>query len=99
MAALAQLTATPIPGNTQTGAVPGTTFGHVRITPANGAGTYTFLHNLQWTPTFCFVIPQLAEATNPSGSNACVGWCFADLSSTLIAINVAGNGTYHCIYG
>ena len=99
MAIVAQLATTSVPSTSSNGAVSGTIWAHVTVAPAGGAGTYTFLHNLQWTPTFCFVIPQLAEATNPSGSNACVGWCFADLSSTLIAINVAGNGTYHCIYG
>ena len=98
MAALAQLTATPIPGNTQTGAVPGTTFGHVRITPANGAGTYTFAHNLQWTPLFAVVIPILGQGTLPVAGNAAVAFCVADTTSTLLAVNLPANGIYDVVF-
>ncbi len=99
MAVVAQLVPTPIPANTQNGAVPGSIFSHVTITSAGGAGTYTFPHNLQWTPTFVWVVPQLTEGTTPTATNAATAWCFADTTATLIGVNLPGNGTYHVIYG
>ncbi|SRR5216683_5713862 len=98
MAIVANLTPTDIPAGTQNGAVPGTVFSHVTVAPAGGAGTYTFAHNLQWTPTFVMVIAQLAEGTAPTAANSLAAYCIADTSSTLIAINVGGNGTFHVFY-
>lgn len=98
MAIVAQLTATPVPANTQLGAVTGTPFAHVTITSAGGAGTYTFLHLLQWTPTFVWIVPRLTEGTAPTAANAAVAWCQADTSSTLIGVNLPGNGTFDVIY-
>lgn len=95
MAIVAQLTPTPIPATTQNGAVSGAVWSHVTVAPAGGAGTYTFLHNLQWTPTFAWIIPRGADGVSPTLSAA---WCFADTSSTLIGLNVSGNGTYDVVY-
>lgn len=98
IAIIANLTPTPIPASTNNGEVPGTIFSHVTVAPAGGAGTYTFNHNLQWTPTFVMVIAQLAEGTAPSSSNATVAYCLADTTATVVAINVPSNGTYHVYY-
>ena len=98
MAVIATLTPTPIPGNTQNGGVLGTMMFHVTVAPAGGAGTYKFPHNLPWTPTYCHVVAQLAEGNTPTTSNSVVAWCFADTDATNVAINVAGNGTYHVYY-
>lgn len=98
MAIVADLTPTVIPAGTLNGEVPGTIFGHVTVAPAGGAGTYTFSHNLQWTPTFVMAIAQLAEGTAPSSSNATVGYCLADTTATKVAVNFPGNGTFHVYF-
>jgi hypothetical protein len=98
MAIVAQLVPTPIPGTTQNGDVPGTLLAHVTITPAGGAGTYTFPHNLQWAPTAVFGIARLTEGTTPTTSNSLIAYCAADTTTTLVAVNVGGNGTYDVFY-
>lgn len=98
MAIVATLTPTPIPANTQNGGVQGTMINHVTITAAGGAGTYNFPHNLTWTPLFVSVIAQLTEGTTPTAANAAVAWCVADTTSTNVAVNLPGNGTYHVFY-
>ena len=98
MAIVADLTPTPIPAGDTTGGVTGSMFSHVTVTPAGGAGTYTFSHNLPWTPTAVLVIAQLAEGTAPTATNAAVAWCIADTTATKVAINVGGNATYHVWY-
>lgn len=98
MAIVATLTPTPVPANTKNGAVTGTVFNHVTITSAGGAGTYNFAHNLQWTPTFVFVVPELAEGTVPSAANSAVAWCIADTNSTNVAVNLPGNGVFDVYY-
>lgn len=98
MAIIANLTGTPIPSTSLNGAVPGTLLDHVTVTSAGGAGTYTFTHLLQWTPTFCLVVPQIAEGTTPTTSNSSVAFCKADTTSTVIAFNLPGNGTFDLYY-
>ena len=99
MAVVANLTPTPVPAAGElNGSVTGTMLCHVTITSAGGAGTYTFVHNLQWTPTFVAIVPQLSEGTTPSAANSAVAWCKADTSSTLIGVNLPGNGTFDVIY-
>ena len=98
MAIVADLTPTPVPANTTLGEKPVQMF-HCKITPAGGAGTYTFSHGLPYTPTIALVIAELAEGAAPSATNSLVADCIADFSATKIAINFAGNATYHVIYG
>lgn len=98
MAIVANLTATPVPSNTQTGAVPGTIFCHVTVTAAGGAGTYTINHNLQWTPTFGIAVAQGAEGTTPTSANSNSSFCPADCTSTVVAFNFAGNNTYDAYF-
>jgi hypothetical protein len=98
MAIVAQLVPTPIPSTTQNGEVPGTLFGHVTVTSAGGAGTYTFPHNLQWTPTMAFAVARLTEGTTPTAANSATAFCAADTSSTLVAINLPGNGTFDVFF-
>ena len=99
MAVVADLTPTPVPAGDTVGGAPLLVY-HVTVTSAGGAGTYTFNHGLQYTPTFALVIADQAEGTNPSTSNlGTVGVCVTDFSSTKVAINLAGNAKYHVIYG
>jgi len=98
MAIAATLTPTAVPSNTQLGAVPGTSFCHVTVTSASGAGTYRVAHGLTWTPTMCFVVPQLSEGTTPTASNASVAYCIADTGTTYLAFNLPGNGTFDVVY-
>lgn len=99
MAALANLTATPIPAGLTNGGVSGNAMMmHVTVAPASGAGTYTFTHGLTYTPLFAMVIAQLTEGTTPTAANSSVGFCVADTTSSVLGINVGGNGTYHVYY-
>lgn len=98
MAVLANLTTTPVPGNTQNGAIPGTTLSHVRISPAGGAGTYTFNHNLQWTPLFAMVVPIMTQGSVPVAGNAATAFCVADTTSTLLAVNLPASGIFDVVY-
>ncbi len=99
MAVVADLTPTAVPSTDLNGGIPLVLF-HVKVTSAGGAGTYTFSHGLQYTPTVAWVIADQAEGTNPSTSSlGIVGACYADFSATKVAINLAGNATYHVIYG
>jgi hypothetical protein len=94
MAIVATLTPTPVPASTLNGEVLGTAINHVTITSAGGAGTYNFPHNLQWKPLMCIVVPQLAEGTTPSAANSAVAYCIADTTTTNLAVNLPGNGTF-----
>lgn len=99
MAIVADLTPTAVPSTDTNGGIPLVLF-HVKVTSAGGAGTYTFSHGLPYTPTVAWVIGDQAEGTNPSTSNLGQATaCYADFSSTKVAINLAGNATYHVIYG
>jgi len=85
-----------IPTGDVGGGMPG--FGyHQKIVVAAGlgAGTYAIPHQLTWTPTMCWVVPQIAEGTTPSLE---YGWCPQDTNATNIAINVSGPGTYDVYY-
>lgn len=98
MAIVATLVPSPVPSTTLNGDVTGTAINHVTVTSAGGAGTYNFPHNLQWKPTFCVVVPQLAEGTTPTAANSCVAFCIADTNTTNIAINLPGNITVDVYY-
>lgn len=98
MAIIANLALTPIPSNTVGGSLPAA-LNYGTITAAGGAGTYTINHGLSWVPQFVIVVPILAEGVTPTASNAVYAMCAVDFSSTLIAVNLPGNGTYRVIYG
>lgn len=99
MAVIATLTPTPIPAGLTNGGVSGNAMMmHVTVAPGSGAGTYNFVHGLTYTPLFCMVVAQLAEGTAPTAANSSCGFCVADTTSTNLAINVGGNGTFHVYY-
>lgn len=102
MAAEGSLTGYPVPANAVNGSVPGTIY-HVLITTLTTftAGTWLIPHTLEYTPTFAIVIPRLTENTAPAATNALVGWCEADTTSTNLAVNLltGTSMTYDVLFG
>lgn len=95
MAIVAQLVATGVPSTDTIGGMPMVIY-HVKVSPAGGAGTYTFLHGLPYTPTAVVVVPEIAQGTTPT---ILVGYDVADTTSTLVAFNVNANATCDVYYG
>lgn len=92
---IGNLTFSPIPSGDTQGGLPLPKY-HVTVAPAGGAGTYTFLHGLQWTPTTVWLMVETAQGVTPTIYAA---WDVTDTTSTLIAFNVSGNCTVDVMYG
>ena len=97
-AILAQLTPTPDPSGDSVGGsgLPGANIFHVTVTPASGAGTYTFLHGLTYTPLVAWAFIRITEGTTPTVFS---GFEVGDTNSNMVAFNFGGNGTWDVYYG
>lgn len=102
MAVQGSLTPTAVPANSSNGGV-STQIYHVQITTLTTftAGTWTIAHTLGYKPTWALVIANLAENTAPAATNALVGWCPADTSTTVLAVNLltGTSMTYDVLFG
>jgi hypothetical protein len=95
--AATNVTATPVPAGDTIGGISQLIY-HVMIT-STGAGSFSFNHGLSYTPTWALAIAQLTDGTAPTSANAGVGFCPADTTATVLAINVGAAGTFHVLYG
>lgn len=102
MAVQGSLTPTTVPANASNGAVSNLIY-HVQITTLTTftAGTWTIAHTLPYKPTWCLVIANLTENTAPAATNALVGWCPADTTTSVLAVNLLTTTslTYDILFG
>lgn len=102
MAVVGTLTPTPVPAGDSIGGVPMMVY-HVVITTLTTftAGTWNIPHGLPYKPTFCVIVPQLADGVAPAATNALVGWCPADTNTTNLAVALltGTSMTYDVLYG
>ena len=99
---LASTQVAPIPAGDTIGGVSQQVY-HTRITTyaTFTAGTWLVPHGLPYTPTWCVIIPVLADAVAPATTNAISGFCPADTTVTNLAISLLTltSAVYDLIYG